>query len=267
VKEIKEGRLAGYALAEAPYAAYRQFTFNVADPPFNNPKLRQALAHAIDKHELGQAAGFGFGGPAEQRYPKGNTWYVEGVPTPGYDPEKARALLREAGYTGQPIDIYIESAQDVQAATTTLQAQFKKVGVDIRIHVLDYSAYRVLIEKGEFGFAPFMGSGFFADPVTTYRPELACGQDIRKRASNFSGYCDKDMDALIERLETEMNPATRRDLLRQIIAKQAQDLSSIPLLFIPRFFGMRDFVKGFETGDDGAFLQHGGGLNYTWLDK
>jgi ABC-type transport system substrate-binding protein len=112
-----------------------------------------------------------------------------------------------------------------------------------------------------------MGSGHFVDPVTTYRPELACGPDPRKRASNFSGYCDREMDALFDKLETELDGAKRRELMRQIIVKKEQDQPLMPLVFVPRFFAMRDYVKGFTTDDEGAFLRSGGGLNYTWLDK
>jgi peptide/nickel transport system substrate-binding protein len=265
-KEIVDGKLKGFGVEEAPYAAYRHFVFNVADPPFNNKKLRQAVAYAIDKQELMQAAYFGFGQVTDQKYPKGHAWYMEGLPAPTHDLNRARALLQEAGYAGQPIDIYIEPAADVQAAATTVQAQLKKVGMETRIHTHEFGTYRVFIEKGEFAFAPFMGSDFYLDPATTYRTEMAC-QDPRKRASNFSGYCDREMDTLFERAETELDAAKRRDLVRQIVAKKNDDLPIIPLAFVPRFFAFRDYVKGFTTDDDGAFRPTGGGLQTTWLDR
>jgi peptide/nickel transport system substrate-binding protein len=267
VKEIRDGKLRGFGLAEAPTAAYRHLVFNVTDPPFNNLKMRQAVAHAIDKREIMEAAGFGFGQTTDQKYPKGHTWYIEGVPAPTYDPDKARALLREAGYNGQEIEIFVEQAQDVQAATTTVQQQLRRVGINLKINVYEYAAQRVLIESGQYSFDPFMGSDFYVDPATTYRTELACGADPRKRASNFSGYCDKDMDALFDKAETELDPAKRRELIRQIVTKKEQDLPIVPLVFVPRFFAFRDYVKGFDTDQDGAFRPMGGGLQTTWLDK
>jgi peptide/nickel transport system substrate-binding protein len=266
VKEIKEGKLRGFGLNEAPYAAYRHLVFNMTDPPFNDPKMRLAVAHAIDKNEIVQAAGFGFGQTTDQKYPKGHTWYIEGIPAVTFDPDKARALLREAGYNGQEIDIFVEQAQDVQAATTTVQQQLRRVGVNLKINVYEYAAQRQLIESGQYTFDPFMGSDFYVDPVTTYRTEMAC-QDPRKRASNFSGYCSPEMDALFEKAETELDPARRREIVRQIVAKKEADLPIVPLVFVPRFFAFRDYVKGFDTDQDGAFRPMGGGLQTTWLDK
>src|SRR4030095_17235935 len=81
---------------ESLYWAARAIEFNVADPPFNNKKLRLAVAHAIDRKEILQAAYFGFGEPSDQVYPKGHKWYFEGVPSPAYDLNKARALLKRS---------------------------------------------------------------------------------------------------------------------------------------------------------------------------
>src|SRR5207237_586911 len=56
VQQIKDGKLPGIGLTEAKTAGYRRLVFNVADPPFDNPKLRQAVASAIDMKEVLQAA-------------------------------------------------------------------------------------------------------------------------------------------------------------------------------------------------------------------
>ncbi|MGH7844349.1 MAG: ABC transporter substrate-binding protein, partial [Candidatus Binatia bacterium] len=76
VKEIAEGKLKGLSFVPATYAGGRAIEFNVVDPPFNNKKLRLAVAHAINRKEILDAAYFGFGEPSDQRYPKGHKWYV-----------------------------------------------------------------------------------------------------------------------------------------------------------------------------------------------
>lgn len=264
VRQIIEGKLKGINFIEAPYAGYRRLVFNVAQPPFNNKKLRQAVVHAIDKKEVLHAAYFGFGEPADQIYPKGHTWYIEGVDSPSQNLSKARALLKEAGYTGQTIEFVTQQGEEVEP--TAIQAQLKKVGMNIHVKILEYGAYTSLQRKGEFTF-DVMGSGDYLDPSGAYGPNLMCEPDLKKRTANDSGYCDKEMEALIKAAEAELDPTKRRGLFKQILTKLAEDVPEVPVGFVPRFFTLRDHVKGFTTDGKGAFRPWGAGLNYVWLDK
>ena len=51
------------------------------------------------------------------------------------------------------------------------------------------------------------------------------------------------------------------------MSKVAEDVAEIAIGFVPRYFAMRDHVKGFSTDDEGMFMWSGGGLNHTWLEK
>jgi ABC-type transport system substrate-binding protein len=120
--------------------------------------------------------------------------------------------------------------------------------------------------RGDFNFY-FGGGNFAADPHPTYGTEFICEADLKKRNNNASGYCDKEMDALITAAEKELDSAKRRALMRQIVTRVSQDIPELPLFFVPRFFTFRDHVKGFTTDGDGAFRWWGGGVSHTWLDK
>jgi peptide/nickel transport system substrate-binding protein len=262
VREVRDGKLPGIGFAEASTGGYRVFAFNVAAPPFDNAKLRHAFAQAADKRELLHAAYYGFGEPGDQAYPKGHTWYVEGVTSPTFDLEKARALFREAGYTGQDLPFLVRQAGEEAAFAATLQAQMKKLGVNIRIDTADNASYTDRLRRGEFAFM-LTGGSHDADPGRTYARDLRCPPDANKRDENQAGYCDPEMDALLTRLDAEMDPARRRDMVKQLVAKLNQDLPYLPIGFVPRYFMFRDAVKGFTTDGEGSFL----GLNNTWLDR
>ena len=267
VKEIAGGRLRGFSMAKAAYAGGRGIDFNVADPPFNNKKLRLAVAHAIDRKEIMDAAYFGFGDPSDQKYPRGHSGYFEGVPSPEYDLNKAKALLKEAGYKGETIEIMTNQGAVREIEATTLQAQLKKIGMKIKLKVLERGAALSLRRKGKFAFK--FGGGGSADPyvLNTYLPSLICVPDLKRRIRNETGYCDKKMDALLRKAETELNPDKRRALLRQIVTKSNEDLPELTIGFVPRFFVFADHVKGFTTDSSSSFRWWGGGLNYVWLDK
>ena len=96
-KEIREGRYQGVATIEPRFTQNKRIAFNVLGSPFENKKLRQAVAYAVNQKEFLDAVYFGLADPMDQQYPKGHEWYFKAVPTYSYDPEKARALLNEAG--------------------------------------------------------------------------------------------------------------------------------------------------------------------------
>ncbi len=264
VKMVAKGKIEGVGFVKAPYAGFRRLSFNLGRPPFNDKKLRQAVAHAINKEEILHAAYFGFGETTDQKYPKGHAWYF-GVPAPSYDLNKAKDLLKEADYKGQTVKILLRQGEDQMTEGTVIQAQLKKIGIKVELDVNDYSAYNARQRKGEFDFV-IRGGSFDPDPTLVYGPDLMC-VDLKRRISNYSGYCDKEMEELLKKAETELDSKIRRAQFKQVLTKLGEDLPFLPIGFVPRFFTMRDYVKGFSTDARGTFRSLGRGLNYTWLDK
>ncbi len=266
VRQIVKGKIKGVNFASAKYAEFRSIEFNVAAPPFDSKKLRQAVVHAINKEELLQASFFGFGEPTDQKYPKGHAWYMEGIPSPTYDPDKSRVLLKEAGYKGQTIEMLTQQSAAREAEAAMIQAQLKKVGMKIKITMVGRGVYHALLRKGDFAFHAGGGS-LYADPSLTYGPDLRCAPDLKKRSGNSAGYCQKEMDALIDSAEAELDPDKRRVLFKQILNKVVEDVPELYVGYGPQFYTFRDYVKGFTTDGDAAFRWWGGGLSHTWLDK
>jgi ABC-type transport system substrate-binding protein len=266
VKQVVDGKVKGTGFVKATTAGYRRLIFNVTEPPFNNQKLRQAIAHAINKKEILDAAYMGFGVPTDQKYPKGNLWYAEGAKAYGHDPNKAKALLKEAGYNGQPVEVLSDLEGPRHTELSVLQAQLKRIGVAVKPVVLEWGAYREQQRKGMFQLM-FYGGSIDADPSLTYGPDFVCEKDLKNRSSNMPGYCDKEIDALLTKAEVESDAKKRKELFRQIISKVKEDLPEMPIGYVPRFYTFRDYVKGFTTNDEGEFQWWGGGLSHTWLDK
>jgi ABC-type transport system substrate-binding protein len=160
----------------------------------------------------------------------------------------------------------IRQGGDAETAASVIQAQLKRIGISINIRLFEYSAHRTKIQDGTYTF-DYMGSSPHPDPSTTYAVEIKCIPDLKNRASTYSGYCNKEIDALLEKAEVELDVQKRKEMFRQVLTRVHDDSPVVPITFVPRFFALRDYVKGFATGDDGEFRAHGVGLNYTWLDK
>jgi len=266
VTQIIKGKVKGVGFVKAPFAAFRGLEFNVVSPPFDSKKLRLAVAHAVDKTEILKATYFGLAQPTDQKYPRGHAGYMEGVPSPSFDPKKAKAVLKDAGYKGETIEIMLNQGTAAETEATVLQAQLKRIGMSIKTKVLDRGAALELRRTGKFAFR-FTGGGFDADPLGAYL-EMKCEPERKtKRIRNESGYCDKEMDRLLAATARELDPQKRKQLLKQIVTKANEDIPGLSVGFAPRFFAFRDYVKGFTTNSLGDYRPWGAGLNYLWLDK
>lgn len=266
VRQILEGKVKRLGFAKAAMAGYRRLIFNVAEPPFSNQKLRHAVAYAINKKEILDGVYLGFGEPTDQKYPKGHAWYAEGIASYAQDLNKAKALLKEAGYKGETIEILSDQEVVRQSESTVLQAQLKRIGITAKLLVLDWGAYREKQSKGNLHLM-FYGGSLDPDPSLTYGPDFQCELDRKNRSSNVSGYCDKEVDALFKRAEVESDLKRRKALFEQILRRVNDDLPELPIGYVPRFFTFRDYVKGFTTDEEGSFRWWGGGMNTVWLDK
>jgi len=265
IRQLVKGKVKGLRYFETPNSGLYRIQFNTVRPPFDNKKLRQAVAHAIHRKELVQATFFGFGQPTSQKYPEGDPWHFDGISPLVYDTNKAKALIKESGYKGEEVELAVSTSSVNQTLAATVQAQLRRVGIKVKILSLESGASRRRSRSGEFTFR-VGGAGAGLDPSATYSRELRCVSDLKRRIGNVTGYCDPEMEALIKRSEKEMNQEARREIFKQIIIKFNDDVPGIYLAFNPRFFALRDYVKGFTSYDD-EYEWLGGGLSRTWLDK
>ena len=266
VKAVIDGKVKRIEFVKARYAAFRALDFNVLSPPFDDKRLRLAVAHAMDKEEILNAAYFGLGEPTDQKYPKGHSGYMEGVPSVSYDPKKAAALLKEAGYQGETIEVMLNLGEAAETEAAVLQAQLKRVGMNVKLKVLERGAALELRRLGQYAFK-FAGGGFDIDPLRAY-VELKCEPERKeRRIRNETGYCNKEFEELYKQAIGEVDSQKRMALYRRIVARANADIPELAIGYAPRIFAFRDHVKGFTTNSSGDFRPWGGGLNYLWLDK
>src|SRR5215475_1936678 len=221
VQQIVEGKIKGIGYTKAARAGARNLEFNVTDSPFNNKKLRLAIAHALDKKEIMQAAYFGLADTADQRFPNGHFWYYKDVPAARFDPNKAKALLKEAGYKGETLELMGNRGEVADVEGAAIQAQLKRVGVKVELKILERASALELRRQGKYMFK-LAGGADFPDPLPAYE-EYVCEPDPRKRRLNESGYCDKEYDAMLQKAVGEVDTDKRKALFKQVVAKLFDD--------------------------------------------
>lgn len=265
LQQMVQGKIRGIGFAKAARAGARNLEFNVVDPPFNNKKLRLAVAYALNKKEILQAAYFGLADTTDQRFPEGHVWNFHDVPSIQFDPEKAKALLKEAGYKRETIELMGNRGEVAETEGAIIQAQLKRIGMNVQLKILERASALEARRQGKYMFK-LAGGSDYPDPLPAYQ-EYICEPDPRKRRVNESGYCDKEYDELMRKAEAEIDPQKRRELFKKVVTKLMQDIPIFPIGFTPRFFTFRDHVKGFATNASGDFQPWGAGLSRAWVDR
>ena len=114
---------------------------NSAKKPFDDPRVRRALMHAVDRKALVEGAYSGFGQPIGSFFSPNHPAFVDTTDVVPYDVEKAKALLKEAGY-GNGLSITIKAPQMAYASRSAelLSAMMAEVGVDLKIIPTEFPA-------------------------------------------------------------------------------------------------------------------------------
>ncbi len=137
-------------------ASIYYFFFNAQKPPFHeNLKLRQAVQHAIDREAIARVVGLGLGKPAKYHFTPGTVGYDESVPYYWYNPERAKQLVKEAGYpNGLDITLSIVARDIEQQQAEMMKQMLDAVGIRTTIDAMEQLAWSTKVLKGRnFQFA------------------------------------------------------------------------------------------------------------------
>jgi peptide/nickel transport system substrate-binding protein len=235
-------------VAAKPGVSFSDLRFGFKKGIFmNNQKLRQAVAYAIDKEEIVKAVTFGLGKPAPAGIPVGTPYFgaVHGNdPFAKPNPEKAKQLLKEAGYKGEEIilDSHLQPSIYPEIAVV-LQAQFQAVGMNVRVRTLESAALQTTWDGGEFAF--FL-SGLSPRPDA----EIYYCQ-FWESTSTSTGYNNPDYDRLCRAARTTMKQEDRAKVFVDMENLLRTDVPWIPLIYEPQVQGWRSTVKGWQLWSAG----------------
>ena len=221
-----------------PSNDYWYFATNQARTPFDDPRVRQALAYGIDRETITEAAKFGLATVNQTAIPETSQWYYDYAPY-SYDPDRAEQLLQEAGVEDLSIDLMVtnEYPETIQAAQV-MASQYADIGVDLNIRTEDFATWLDEQSKGNFDMF-LLGWLGNIDPQDFYY-----GQHHSDGANNYQNYSNPDVDSLLDRAGEETDEATRKELYDQAV-KIIVDEASYTYLYNP------DVVQGWAPELEG----------------
>jgi ABC-type transport system substrate-binding protein len=267
VAKVLKGEYRDLNTKVAKYAGYRRLLFNVADPPFNDVRLRQAVRSAVDKKKYIEGAFWGLGEPADQLFPAGSAWRVK-LPETDRDPSKVKSILKDAG-AGAEWEIELIGQKSEEEELQVIQQQLTTAGIKTKVSMLERGARVTRESSGDFMMV-LSGSDIPDDPAEEFQSEFGCAEmetKAKKRTENSAGYCNKDVDRLLDAAIKIRDPKKRYELYGKIIQIFHEEVPDIPLAYVPRYFAFQRKVAGFETDADGRFNMPDAGLSRVWLAR
>jgi peptide/nickel transport system substrate-binding protein len=217
--------------------------FNVSRKPFDDPRVRIALTgYGIDRRAIAKAALLGHGGPQWGFLPPGAKGFKDLSEMYTYDPEKAKALLKEAGFDAQnPLKYSLithagETALPTMA--TIMKTQLAKVGVELNVEVLDRPIY--LKRSNNHDYEQLLNAS--SHMLDAY--DRASSFD-RHNGVNIPNHQDPKIDELLDRLRqasTEAEYIKAGEDLQEYATKQ---MMYFGVATLPDLEAARDSVKGY----------------------
>jgi peptide/nickel transport system substrate-binding protein len=226
-----------------PVFSYTYMGFNLKHPWFKDKRVRQAIAHAIDKEEIVDVVLFGLGSPATGPYVP-NTWvYNSGTKKYDYNLEKAKKLLKEAGWEDTDGDGILDKDgkefefsvltnmgnRSREQTATIIQYRLKKIGIKMNIRVLEWSTFiNEFIDKRRFETV-ILGWSIGIDPD---QYDIWHSSKTREKEFNFVSYSNPEVDELLEKGRRTFNIEERKKAYYRIQEILAEETPYI-FLYVP----------------------------------
>jgi peptide/nickel transport system substrate-binding protein len=242
---------------------YSAVMLNSRKPPFNDVRVRRAVALAIDKQEVGLGVWRSFAQPINQFMPPGSAWFFP-VPDRKPDVEQAKKLLAEAGFPrGLKVTHTVGQVLNLVPAAQVFQAQVGRIGIDMSLEVLDWPAYIKRQRASDFAST---NTVFFVkgDPDDAYYRVF----HSKGGANELSGgFANSAADKLLEEGESTVDPKKRAEIYRKFVEIVQDEAPVVITALGDAAVGWRAPVKGFEPHIIGLLAYPGGGLPNVWLDR
>ncbi len=249
------------------------FFVNTTKPPFDDKKVRQAVFYAIDRQAVMDAVYYGWAPKGQGIFPPGHygwdpqdDWYP-------YDPDKAKEMLAEAGYTeANPFEFEISttSATEYVDIATVIQAQLAEIGVNVTVDSMDKPAWTAKTwPKGDprtanpgFEAAVYRLKYVNATTNMSWRTHHSKGALNSFGYNQPGGYQHPEVDELLDEARHTPGQEERTKLNMEISDLIMDDAVSMTIGWLRNVNAMHDYVKG-----TGCWTRDDWPLKDVWLDK
>ncbi|WP_415183351.1 ABC transporter substrate-binding protein [Phaeovulum sp.] len=190
---------------------------NNAAPPLDNIKIREAIAHAVNRQDIIDGAMFGYGTPIGTHFAPHNPDYIDLTAQSAYDPEKSKALLAEAGVANLKLRLALPPPTYARRGGEIIASELAAVGIQTEVSNLEWAQWLEQVFKNHD----------FDLTVISHTEPMDIG--IYARLDYYFQYGRPEFIALMDELAITTDPAKRSDLLKAAQTMIADDYVNVYL--------------------------------------
>ncbi|QLB12501.1 dipeptide transport system substrate-binding protein [Bisgaardia hudsonensis] len=228
---------------------------NVQKAPLDNVKVRQALSYAVNKKAIIDAVYQGSGEVAKNPIPPTMWSYNDDIQDYEYNPEKAKALLKEAGFeNGFETDLWAMPVSrpynpNARRMAELIQQDWDKIGVKAKIVSYEWGEYLKRMRSGDHQTGMMGWTGDNGDPDNFLNTLLSCA--AVEQGSNYAKFCNKEFNDLVTKATQEVDKTKRTELYKQAQVVFHEQAPWINIAHSTTYFPVRKEVKGYVVSPFG----------------
>ncbi len=232
-----------YNVIQAPANSLQLMAMNLDNEALADVRVRQAINYAVDKDALIETVWWGYGQKIGSHYPTVLKEYVDHSEDYTYDPDRARELLNEAGYSdGLTLQMYLPQNYTAYVnAGQVIADQLEQVGIHCEITIVEWATWLSDVYTNRQYDLTVVGHTGRLDPyVLLARYDSQSGE-------NYFNYSNPEVDQLLSDYQSEQDEAVRTQIVQQIQAILAEE---VPALYIQdpiSLYVTQSDVEGFTT--------------------
>jgi peptide/nickel transport system substrate-binding protein len=237
----------------SPGSNFTYLGFNLQDPALSDRRVRQAIAHAIDRRSIIEQVMRGAAREAESLFPPEHWAGHPGLSPYPYAPDRSRNLLQAAGYgSHKPLRLVYKTSSDpfrIRLATI-IQSQLNEVGIEVDLRSYDWGTLFSDIKAGNFQLYSLTWVGLRTPDSFRY---IFASDSLPPAGANRGRYASEHVDYLLQQAEQAQNLAQQAGHYRQIAEQLHADLPYVPLWYEEQYAVQSPRVSGYTLSSDGNY--------------
>jgi peptide/nickel transport system substrate-binding protein len=243
----------GFKVERVAAAGYTYINLNTSDPILSDVRVRQALAHLVNRPQILETIFKGIGQIANSPIPPGMWAYTGDIEGYDYDPQKAAELLDEAGWKlgpdgirmkdGQPLKLTIRTHSedpDRRQIVEVLQAEFSQAGIQADTNVVEWPSYFADIQNSNFQVGVIGWLNLTNPDRAMFRPFTIDGP------ANYGKYHNEQVDQLIRDARATLDQEKAKELYQEASRIIVEE---VPYIFLQ----YQEYIAAY-TGDLSGFV-------------
>jgi peptide/nickel transport system substrate-binding protein len=243
-------------VVQAPSTTYSYLGFNLSDPVLKQQKVREAIAHAIDKEAMTKHLFRGLVTEADSLFTNRHWAFAKTKATP-YDPSLSEALLEEAGFPyqkafGGRLRLTYKTSQNElgRRVAEVIQSQLSRVGILVTIRSFEWGTFYADVKSGNFQLFSLSWVGVHDPDIYT---DLFHSESVPPNGSNRVRYNNSRVDLLLSRGRILLDQTERAAVYREVQEILAEELPYVSLWHPQNVAVMKKEVMGYTLYSNGDF--------------